>query len=322
MSSGLELPARTIPVPTSVSVEAQALIAAGNPGMESSPYPMADDVGGWRTWIAEHDAAMLALIGGFAEIAPVDIEDRDVDGARVYVASPRDLPIDARRVILDIHGGALVLSGGPLCRAFAGFSALRLGARLWSVDYRMPPDHPYPAGLDDCVAAYRGLLREHAPDRIIVRGESAGGNLAAALILRAKDEGLPMPAGVILATPEVDLTESGDSFQTNLGLDMVLTESLMPANLLYADGHDLTDPYLSPLFGDLTGFPPTLLTSGTRDLFLSNTVRMHRALRAAGVAAELHVLEAADHAAFLGRAPEGDALLPEIARFIDGPSGR
>jgi acetyl esterase/lipase len=130
------------------------------------------------------------------------------------------------------------------------------------------------------------LLRVRTPREIIVSGGSAGGNLAAALTLRARDEGLPMPAGLILNTPEVDLTESGDSFRTNLGVDPSL-RSLMPLNLLYANGHDSRDPYLSPLFGDLNGFPPTILTTGTRDLYLSNTVRMHRKLRAAGVQAEI-----------------------------------
>lgn len=119
-------------------------------------------------------------------------------------------------------------------------------------------------------------------------------------------------------TPEVDLTESGDSFQTNIGLDTMLTQSLMPANLLYAGGHDLTHPYVSPLFGDFTqGFPPTILTTGTRDLFLSNTVRMHRALRAVGVPAELHVMEAASHTGFLGYAPEDEELDDEVRRFMD-----
>ena len=141
---------------------------------------------------------------------------------------------------------------------------------------------------------------------------------ASASFLRARDEDLPLPAAAVLMTPEVDLTESGDSFQANLGVDTVLTGSLMPANLLYAGGHDLAHPYLSPLFGDFTeGFPPTFLTTGTRDLFLSNTVRMHRALRAAGIAAELHVLEAAPHGGFFGTAPEDKALVQEMRRFSD-----
>jgi acetyl esterase/lipase len=190
-----------------------------------------------------------------------------------------------------------------------------LGVRVWSVDYRMPPDHPYPTPLDDCVAAYRALLRERSAHEIAVGGSSAGGNLAAALILRARDEGLPLPASVVLATPELDLTESGDSFRTNLGVDSVLG-SLMPVNRLYAAGHDLAHPYLSPLFGDFSkGFAPTLLSAGTRDLFLSNAVRMHRALREAGVEAELHVQEAAPHGGF-GGAPEDQALDREVRRFV------
>ena len=162
---------------------------------------------------------------------------------------------------------------------------------------------------------YRRLLEVRAPDQIVVGGASAGGNLAAALMLRARDEGLPMPAALVLQTPEVDLTESGDSFATNLGLDNVLTASLAGSIALYAGDHDLTDPYLSPLFGDVTAFPPTLLQAGTRDLFLSNTVRMHRKLRAAGVDAELHVFEAMPHGGFFG-APEDEELAHEVRRFI------
>src|SRR5581483_9639413 len=118
---------------------------------------------------------------------------------------------------------------------------------------------------------------------------------------RARDEGLPLPAGLVLISPELDLTESGDSFQTNAGVDVMMPEGLMPANLIYAAGHDLADPYVSPLFGDFTkGFPPTFLQCGTRDLLLSNTVRMHRALRRAGIDAVLHVFEAMPHGGFGG----------------------
>jgi len=120
-------------------------------------------------------------------------------------------------------------------------------------------------------------------------------------VLRARDEGLPVPAAVVLLTPAVDLTESGDSHQTNLGLDPLLPGSGRPAFLLYAAGQDLTHPYLSPLNGDFTkGFPPAILTTGTRDMLLSDTVRMHRALRTAGIPAELHVTEAAGHGRGVG----------------------
>jgi len=201
-------------------------------------------------------------------------------------------------------------------------TALRVGARVWAPDYRMPPDHPFPAALDDCIATYRTLLQERRPDEIIVGGASAGGNLAAALMLRARDDGLPLPAAVVLLTPGSDLTGSGDSLQTNLGLDPLLRGDGKPAFLLYAAGHDLTHPYISPLFGDFTkGFPPAILTTGTRDLLLSDTVRLHRALRAAGISAELHVTEAGGHGGFFGMAPEDEEITREIRRFVDARWG-
>jgi monoterpene epsilon-lactone hydrolase len=194
--------------------------------------------------------------------------------------------------------------------------ALRTGRVVYGVDYRVPPDHPYPAALDDCVAAYRALIAETPPERVVVSGVSAGGNLAAALLLRALEEGAPMPAGAILLTPELDLTESGDSFETLMGLDVVLTGRLTEMNQLYAGGADLSHPYLSPLFGDVSGFPPTLLQAGARDIFLSNTVRMHRKLRAATVEAELHVWEGMPHGGFGGLTPEDREVSAELQAFI------
>ncbi len=207
------------------------------------------------------------------------------------------------------------MGAGDVCRLMARGKALLRPMITWSVDYRMPPDHPYPTALDDCVAVYRRLLEERAPEDIIVGGASAGGNLAAALMLRAKDEGLAMPAGLVLITPELDLTESGDSFCTMNGIDNVL-KPLMKTNLLYAGGADLADPYVSPLFGDVTGFPPTYLQAGTRDLFLSNVVRMHRKLLTAGVEVDLHIFEAMPHGGFGGTTPEDLDLRASVLQFI------
>ena len=120
----------------------------------------------------------------------------------------------------------------------------------------------------------------------------------------------------MILSPANDFTHSGDTFHTNRGVDTIISGETGPLGDLYAGGHDLAHPYISPLFGDFTkGFPPTLLASGTRDILLSNTVRMHRALRAASVPAELHVLEAAPHGGFYG-APEDDELEAEIRAFV------
>jgi monoterpene epsilon-lactone hydrolase len=305
------VPARNIPVPAFLSETARAYL---KPQLRVVPYPSMEDKAGWKAYVSAVDEAVIPLLRGMSAAAPAHVEKRNADGATVFDILPAVTEPGSRGIVLDIHGGALILCGGELCRIMGMGAAARLQRRVWSVDYRMPPDHPYPAALDDCLAAYRALLRERSPEEIVVSGGSAGGNLAAALMLRARDEGLPSPAGLILGTPEIDLTESGDSFSTNNGVDPDL-RSLMPVNLLYANGHDLSHPYLSPLFGDLKGFPRTLLTTGTRDLYLSNTVRMHRKLRAAGVPAELHVTEAGPHTGFPGE-PEGDEIDLEIRRFV------
>ena len=310
----LHVPARDVPVPLHLSPEAQAMLA--HMRMSLPDWPPVSDKQAWRDLQAQMDGMGLSALREIGRSFAGKSDEINAGGTRVYAIEP-DGSADSDQVYLDIHGGSLIWGGGESCEAMGMATAAMVGAKVWAVDYRLPPDYPYPAPLDDCVAAYRALLELVPPEKVIVGGASAGGNLAAALILRARDEGLPLPAAAVLNTPEVDLTESGDSFYTNLGVDTALTSWLMPANLVYADGHDLADPYLSPLFGDFSrGFPPTFLQSGTRDLFLSNTVRMHRALRAADIEAELHVFEAATHIMFIG-APEAEERTRELRRFVD-----
>ena len=308
----LHVDARDVSPPDFLSDIARTYL---KPQPTSVSLPPIEDRDGWRNYVAAVDEAIIPLLRRATLQSDAEVEERDADGAHIYDIIVPGVDPAGRGVVLEMHGGGLILCGGALCRMMGIGAAARVQRRVWSVDYRMPPDHPYPAALDDCMAAYRSLLRKRLPSEIIVSGGSAGGNLAAALMLRARDEGLPPPAGLVLATPEIDLTESGDSFQTNIGIDPGLG-SLMPVNLLYADGHDLTHPYLSPLFGDLRGFPPTLLTTGTRDLYLSNTVRMHRKLREAGVSAELHVTEAGPHTGFPG-SPEGGQIDGEVRLFVE-----
>lgn len=247
------------------------------------------------------------------------VEVRSVAGVATYVAVPDDhdaiveVPDDALN--LHLHGGALVFGGGEACRGTASAAAADIGITTWCVDYGMPPGHPFPRAVEDALAVYRAVLETRDPSAVVVSGLSAGGNIAAAALVRARDAGLPLPAALVLQTPEVDLSESGDTFTTLAGVDTVLS-SLLPVNRLYAAGRELTDPVVSPLFADLTGLPPTLLQSGTRDLFLSNTVRMHRALLAAGVPAELHVFDGMPHAGFGGGAPEDREVAQLVREFV------
>lgn len=318
--SGVKLEPRWVPVPQSISEQAQATLQRmvddqGMPLNAAYAVPAADDLEGWarmQAMVAQHYAAATAEA---VESLTARADTVMIDGATVHIATPQTRMHDDA-VIIDLHGGALVFGGGEACRVAALQQAERLGLVCYGLDYRMPPAHPYPAALDDCLALYRYLLQRYAPQRIIVAGRSAGGNLAVAMTLRARDEGLPLPGALVLLSPELDLTESGDSFQVNRLVDVVLPGSLMAQNLLYAAGADLSHPYLSPLFGDFSqGFPPTFLQSGTRDLFLSNAVRLHRQLQRHALPHELHLFEAMPHGGFMG-ADEDRELLDEIARFV------
>lgn len=309
--AGITLGPRTIAWPRSISPEARAALQAAAQ-RRSPPFPAVDDLAGWKRLIAAMDTDMARYAPpGLADLAVTGT----VAGVTVHRAPHGQTAADDRRLYLDIHGGGLVFGAGVFCKAGAVKVARQHGVECLSVDYRMPPDHPYPAALDDCLAVYAAEVAARGAENIVVGGGSAGANLAAALLLRARDEGLPMPAGCVLMTPELDLTESGDSFETVMGLDSVLQRRLTELVNLYAAGADPAHPYLSPLFGDVAAFPPTLLQSGTRDLFLSNAVRMHRKLRQAGVHAELHVFEAMPHGGFFA-GPEDADKDAEIARFV------
>jgi acetyl esterase/lipase len=307
----LHVAARDISIPSHLSPPARAQLEMQMQGAMALPdWPELDDTGAWLALAAKQNAV------SFGDMDLSQVETIAADGVTIYASLFGPAPSDDGLVYLDCHGGALIWGNGESCRAMAAIMANLVQADVWAPDYRLPPHHPYPAGLDDCVAAYKALLQIRPASKIIIGGASAGGNLAAATILRARDEGLPLPAAAVLLTPQIDLTESGDSFHTLLGIDTTLTASLMPANLMYAGGHDRTDPYVSPLFGDFgKGFPPTYLMSGTRDLFLSNAVLMHRALRRADVEAELHIFDAATHVMFMAGSEQED-FTRELRRFV------
>lgn len=315
--TGLHVPARFIPVPKTISPEAQAVLTQENPyGSESEPDP--SDKAAWEKRGRERNEAFAGMLASrFASDHPKKLSELKLSHVTLYEIEPSILPDrHATKALLYVHGGGFTMGGG-ISAAYAAFGLAKLaGLRTFSVDYRMPPQSPFPAGLDDAVEAYRFVLDRYGASNVAVYGPSAGGAMAASCLLKARDFRMPMPVACVLHSPEADLTESGDSFETNLGIDPVL-KRLTNSIALYANGHDLRDPYLSPLFGDFSkGFPPTMLSAGTRDLFLSNTVLMHRALTRAGIPAALSIWEAMGHAGFFGTAPEDREMLQEQVQFI------
>ena len=229
---------------------------------------------------------------------------KKINGVTTRIVTPKNFPKEKQnQMLIYAHGGGYILNGGegslPEAMAMAHYAQMQ----VISIDYRMLPDYPFPAGLDDIIAVYKELLKTYKPENMGMFGTSAGGGLTAAAMLKLRDLKLPLPAVVGLGTPFVDIGKTGDTYCTNQEIDnfLVTYDGLLGAIAkLYAGSHDLKDPLISPIYGDFSkGFPPAILTSGTRDLFLSNTVRMHQKLRAAGVEAYLQVFEGCSHAFYL-----------------------
>jgi acetyl esterase/lipase len=220
------------------------------------------------------------------------------------------------RVVLYLHGGAFIAETPLLHGALLARICAEAQARGLMLSYRLAPEHRYPAALDDCVAAYRWLLAQgFASDQIVVAGDSAGGNLTLALLLRLRDESLPLPAGAVALSPVADFTFSGDSIQRNDGVDdmfsAVMMEPLVPVYL--AQRELRTHPHVSPVFGDYTGLPPLLLVVGSTELLLDDSVRVfHRAPNAQLLVwhGMPHVFPAMD---FL---PQARAATQRIGHFI------
>ncbi|WP_216586216.1 alpha/beta hydrolase [Streptomyces brasiliscabiei] len=221
----------------------------------------------------------------------------------------------ARGTVLYLHGGAYVAGSARDCINAAHLSADG-GPDLVSVEYRLAPEHPYPAAVDDALAVYRELVRAPGPDRLVVVGESAGGGLALALLQKAREEGLPMPAAVVPVFPWVDLTLSGASATANIGRDMLTRSHLLEAADGYADGRDPRDPGLSPLFGSFRGFPRTYVPVGRHDLLLDDARRLVARMRAEDVQVVLDEWPGTIHGFVRVPSAEGQQCRRRIQDFV------
>lgn len=322
----LEVPAKSLPAPTAdISPGMQKFIGAPlNPDWNKL-WKTGEEA---RAFADIQAAATVKTIPAMLERLHVKSEAATMDGVRVHVITPDTIPVENQgKVLIHVHGGCYVLfpgeSGTPEGLIMAGDGHYK----VISVDYRMPPEAYFPAAVDDALTVYKAMLRTVPSRNIGVFGTSAGGALTLELVLRAREQSLPVPGALASGTPMSDATKTGDSFYTNEKVDNILVSRdgfCDAATVIYAQGHDLRDPLISPVYGDLHGFPPTILTTGTRDLLLSNTVRVHRKLRRAGIDATLQVYEGQSHAQyeFDDTLPESKEAFGEIAGFFKAHLGR
>lgn len=318
-----EIPARQLPVPADVSPELAAVIVEP---LKESPVPRTPEE--WREMEVTLDTPLAADVRKLAEAVGATLEETAIAGVRCVVVVPREIPAaNKNRLLVHLHGGGYVFAGGAGCALEAVAVAYATKTKIVSLDYRMPPDHPFPAALDDAVSVWKELAANHAPGKMAMFGTSAGGGLTLATVHKLKELSLPLPAALFLGTPAGDITKTGDTYFANAGVDNSIGqyEGIIEESLkLYAGGADMKNPLLSPIYGDFHGFPAAILVSGTRDLLLSDTVRVHRKMRNAGVPAELHVFEGQSHADYLRAidSPEARDAFNEVAGFFDKHLGK
>ncbi len=240
----------------------------------------------------------------------------DINGMRAEWFHTLGAPED--EVIIYYHGGAYMAGSIESNRPLAVDFARATGRNVLSFEYRLAPEHPYPAALEDGLAAYQYVLGLGIePQRIAFVGDSAGGGLEIAATLRAMELGLPAPAAVVALSPWVDLTLSGESYETNADLDPLLQRNkLVRAVMYYAYGRSLKDPLISPVFADFHGFPPTLIHVGTHELLLSEAQRVAAAMRRDGVEVRLEEWDGMWHVWHVFDLPESAAAIGEIAAYI------
>ena len=241
----------------------------------------------------------------------------DADGVNaLWTAVPG---ADEDVCILHFHGGGYVVGSAALYRDFIWRVGRAARARVLYFDYRLAPEHPFPAALDDAVKVYRWLAARIDPRRIVAMGDSAGGGLAMGTLGRLRDEGITLPGAAVLISPWTDLALTGESLSNNVAADPMMDVRTFPALAdCYLAGTDPRNPYASPLYGDAYGFPPTLIQVGSDEILLDDAVRMAAELKAAECRTEIEIWPRMPHAWHLYARilPEGRTAIEHIGRFV------
>jgi epsilon-lactone hydrolase len=228
--------------------------------------------------------------------------------------------LEPGRVVLYLHGGAYVLGSARAYREMTSRIASAARARTLVLDYRLAPENPFPAALEDAITAYRWLLDQRIePSSIVIVGDSAGGGLTIATLVSLRDAGAPMPAGAVCISPWIDLECTGRTIETKAAVDPLCTrEFLLPLAAMYLGGENPRNPLASPFYADLRGIPPILIQVGTEETLLDDAYRLWQRAREAGVPVELKVFEAMPHVwhVFASYLPEAQKAINEIGDFV------
>jgi epsilon-lactone hydrolase len=311
-SDGTAHIARVVPMPLTVSPEARAYLEDLSKHVPTE-QTLAERRASLDKWRAFDSTEAKKLF-------PVAVEEKMIAGVRTDVITPADWPErNRKRVLINLHGGGFNADSGSLIEGIPIASLTK--TRVVSVYYRLAPEHPFPAAVEDVVAIYKELLKDYKPASIGIFGTSAGGILTAEVAVQLKQSGLPMPGALGMFSILADYALAGDS-QNLFTLEGLPGQIASPSARRTPDDYvgatDAKNPLLSPVYADLRNFPPSLLVTSTRDSLLSSTAIFHRALLRAGNDAQLAVYEALPHAFWYHfQLPETREALELMATFFD-----
>jgi epsilon-lactone hydrolase len=268
--------------------------------------------------VDEQRRALRELLS--AQPLPADVTVTAAELGGVPTAEIKVDGIEPRHVVLYFHGGVYVMGDASLTADLASQVGRRTDAKIISVDYRLAPEHPYPAAVDDALTAYEALLDDGiAPADIVLAGESAGGGLAIATLVNARDHGLPLPAAAFVMSPYADLTLAGATMETKREVDPLMSrEALQPRVTDYTAGQDAALGLISPIFADLSGLPPLIIQAGTHEVLLDDAVRLARQAATADVEVTLDITPQVPHVfqAYYAMLDDGAAALDRAGRFL------
>ena len=314
-------------VPPTVSPEWREYFIAVPDPAKTARRPGPDDAAGWARVHAEFEAERLGPAAKLAEGLGVSIVEMKLGGVPVLQITPAGWREDGRRLVYA-HGGAYTLFSARSTLTSSAVAAARTGYRVISIDYTTPPKARWQAVTDEVLAVFKALKGQGVRMKDVgFFGDSAGGGLAAGAVLKMRDQGLELPGAVVLWSPWSDITETGDTYVTLKDAEpsYIYETVLGPAAAAYAGVKDQKHPYVSPVYGDYgKGFPPVLIQGGTRELFMSNFVRLYQAMDTAGVEVKLDLYEGMPHV-FQNKRPdsaEARLALGKMKRFLEQHLGR
>jgi acetyl esterase/lipase len=309
---------RVVPVPETISPEAQESLVPKDSGTEVTDKNSVNHI--------RSDAPKQSALDVYRSAYPVDITSSTIAGVPVHIVTPLTIPpAKADRVLINLHGGGFTADSGSLIESVPIANLTK--TKVVAVLYRLAPEHPFPAAVDDTVAVYKELLKTYKPEKIAIYGSSAGAVLTPEVAVQIKQLGLPLPGALGVFSGGGDFTKTGDSQYIYGVQGLSGPPDTRPKGVqwlaVYVGSADPKNPVLSPIFADLHGMPPTLFMTSTRDMLLSDTTILHRAFLRAGVNAQLVVFEGLNHCFWYNpNLPESREADEIMARFFDSALAR